>query len=301
MSKASREAPASAVLRPHLRAQVAAIVSLDPQVRDDAPDAVHQMRVAGRRLRSALATFRPLVEREITDPVREELTWLAGVLGDARDVEVMRDRLNSLVARETTEAATREPGTHLERVLTEAHDSARGRVDDAMETGRYHQLIDELTMLSKRPPWTPRAQRPAARVLPKRVHRDWGRLHARVVAADDARTSSERTERLHDVRKAAKRVRYASEALAPVFGHDAEELGKAAKQLQTVLGEYQDSAVSQELLRELAAQTDIDQRHALLYARLHALELAQSTQLEKQYEAVWQQASKKQLRQWLTS
>ena len=60
----------------------------DPLVRAEAPDAVHRMRIASRRLRSNLATYRPVLDREATDPVRDELRWLGQVLGCARDSEV---------------------------------------------------------------------------------------------------------------------------------------------------------------------------------------------------------------------
>ena len=54
---------------------------------------MHKMRVGTRRLRSALATFRPLLDRAVTDPIRDELKWIAGELGGARDAEVLRERL----------------------------------------------------------------------------------------------------------------------------------------------------------------------------------------------------------------
>ena len=58
---------------------------LDPAVRLDADDAVHKMRVAVRRLRSTLATYRRLLDRDVTEPLRDELKWLGGVLGAVRD------------------------------------------------------------------------------------------------------------------------------------------------------------------------------------------------------------------------
>ena len=69
----TRTAPASQVLQAMLLEQVSVIRRYDPLVRRDDPDAVHNMRVAVRRLRSALATYRPLFVREQTEPVRDEL------------------------------------------------------------------------------------------------------------------------------------------------------------------------------------------------------------------------------------
>src|SRR5512139_1689251 len=84
-----RKGPVGALLQSRLAEQVEVLKRRDIDVRRDAHDGVHQLRVAIRRLRSALATFRPLVDREVTDPLREELQWVAVLLGEARDAEVM--------------------------------------------------------------------------------------------------------------------------------------------------------------------------------------------------------------------
>ena len=72
----------------------AALIDVDPAVRVDLEDAVHKMRVATRRLRSALATYRRLLDTDVTEPIRAELKWLGGVLGSVRDAEVIRDHLD---------------------------------------------------------------------------------------------------------------------------------------------------------------------------------------------------------------
>ena len=58
----------------------------DPAIRRDVPDSVHAMRMACRRMRSTLQSFRALLDRERTDAVVAELRWLAGELGGARDL-----------------------------------------------------------------------------------------------------------------------------------------------------------------------------------------------------------------------
>lgn len=61
----------------YLRAQRDAIVQLDPAVRRDLPDSVHRMRVATRRMRSAFRSYDKVLDRAATDPIGEELKWLA--------------------------------------------------------------------------------------------------------------------------------------------------------------------------------------------------------------------------------
>src|SRR5215218_5718489 len=85
------------VLLAHIAEQVQEVRAKDLPVRMDATDAVHKMRVATRRLRSALTTFKPLFDPDVARPLRDELKWLAGELGAARDAEVMRDRVLSAV------------------------------------------------------------------------------------------------------------------------------------------------------------------------------------------------------------
>src|SRR5262245_44331743 len=84
------ELSAGAALHAYLRTQVETLLSYDGRVRVDEPDAVHQMRVATRRLRSALREFAELLDPTVIGDLDEELRWLAGVLGEVRDIEVLR-------------------------------------------------------------------------------------------------------------------------------------------------------------------------------------------------------------------
>ncbi len=85
------------VLR-YVEDQIRALVDLDPGVRRDRPDSVHRMRVACRRLRSVLRSYRSVVDRKAAaDPIREELKWLGNELAAERDQEVLRERLTARI------------------------------------------------------------------------------------------------------------------------------------------------------------------------------------------------------------
>src|SRR5271165_4897718 len=84
-----RSSSAGEVVLAYLRIHVEALTSLEPLVRADAPDAVHQMRVATRRLRAALRSFGTVIPRSRSEQVTAELKWLGGLLGAARDGEVL--------------------------------------------------------------------------------------------------------------------------------------------------------------------------------------------------------------------
>ena len=85
--------PARCAVRDLLRRNVRTLIANDVAVRREQPDAVHQMRVAARRLRSALKTFGPLLDPEWAGSLRAELKWLADALAGARDNEVLLERL----------------------------------------------------------------------------------------------------------------------------------------------------------------------------------------------------------------
>ena len=78
-----KEQTAGEVLWRHLDQQVTELLARDRAARSDEPDGVHKMRVATRRLRSAMATYRPVLQRSQTDTIRAELKWLGQQLGES--------------------------------------------------------------------------------------------------------------------------------------------------------------------------------------------------------------------------
>ena len=290
---------AGAVLGDHLRTQRDALLARDPQARRDEPDAVHQMRVATRQLRSTLATFRPLLAREASEVVRVELGWLGEALGAARDAEVMRD----LLAVHLTQAPAGLVGDvvtqRLDADRTQALTAARELLTQALDSARYFRLLDALDALVDAPPWTKAAARTAARALPPLVRRDWKRLARAYAAARQSPPGPRREALLHETRKAAKRARYAAEAAVPAVGRPAAKFARAAKDLQTLLGDHHDCVVLRDLLAQMGAQADVEGKNAFIYGRLYALEQARAEHLEAQLPAAWKRVSAKPRRRWL--
>ena len=262
-----RSGPAADVVREHLLLQVAEIVGRTDDVREDRPDAVHRMRVATRRLRTALRTFRRLLDREVTDPLRDDLRWLAHVLGAARDAEVMRDRVLEQLGELPAEQVGGPVRVRVEAAAAARHTPAHAAVVSALDSARYDALVDALLHLVAEPPWRGRAHRRARRVLPPLVDRAAERA---VRAWDQAAEAEgeERIRRLHDTRKRAKAVRYAAEALRPSFGRQAKDLARAWKQVTQALGEVQDAAVTSQWLLELARDAEGAGEPMLTYGAL---------------------------------
>lgn len=293
-----RPATAGDVLRVHLARQVGELVGRDPQVRRDEPDAVHKMRVATRRLRSALQSFRPLFDREVTDPLRDELRWLAGSLGAARDAEVMHARLLSLLAEEPGELVLGPARATVDELLGRRYRTAHEHAVRDLDSARYLALLDGLDSLLDAPAFAPRAGKAATDLLPRLVRRSWRRLDSALDAAE-ALQGPAQDEALHQARRDAKRVRYACEAVEPVFGRDARRLARAVTTLQEVLGEHQDSVVTRQVLRELGAMSSRAGRNGFTFGRLHGLEQERARERSADWRQVRAEASRPGLHRWL--
>jgi CHAD domain-containing protein len=273
-----------------LGSQLAEMRRREREARVEAPDGVHKMRVATRRLRSGLATYRPLFDRKVTDPLREELRWLGSVLGDARDVEVTRSRL--------MEAAQALPldlriGPVLERIHAELtwhqHDS-HIRLLYELDGLRYRRLLDRLDQLVKDPPTRKRANRPAYRELRLRVQHSVHRVEQAAERADGL-VGAEREHALHDVRKSAKRARYAAESAVATLGRPAETLATRMEDLQKLLGEVQDSVSARDALRQIAATADLAGESTFTYGVLYADQRSSAEVTLAEYPAVLARAT----------
>ena len=288
---------AGEVVLAHIREQVEQMQSQDLPVRLDAPDGVHKMRVATRRLRSALTTFKPLFAADVARPLREELKWLAGELGAARDAEVMRDRVAAAVQGEEGTADV-VPAAEVGAELGEAYRRAHDRVVAELDGDRYHALVVSLDRMVASPPLTERAAARAGKVLPKLVARSYDGVRRLVLEAAVQPAGAEREELLHDARKAAKQARYAGESVARVFGSDATDFAQAMEAVQEALGEHQDSVLTRARLRDLALHTS-STRAAFLYGRLHALEESRGQNVEQRFDDAWKAAGRKSVHRWL--
>jgi CHAD domain-containing protein len=296
--KLTRSARAGAIVARRLSEQVEALKNHDSEVRREAPDGVHQARVTIRRLRSALATFRPLLDRSKTEPVRDELQWIGQILGDARDAEVLRSQLPEMLDRDPAELVLGRVRGRINAELKSAYQDARARALEALESPRYFQLLDTLDELIAVGAWSPVADRAAGDVLPRCVRRDVKRLRKRVQAAQVAETDVA-DALLHDARKAAKRVRYASETLRPIYGKDAKRLARRMKSIQSGLGDHHDSVVARHVLRELAVKAHREGDNGFTYGRLHGLEQARGGAAVQRFDEAWAKAEKPRVHRWL--
>lgn len=294
------EGSGGALVLDYLQRQVDAVVGAEGLVRAGDGEAVHHMRVGTRRLRATLRSFRRLLDRERTDPLRDELRWLGSLLGAARDADVQRARVEALVAEEPTAFVVGPVATRLTDDRAWAFAAALDRVHTAFRSARYRRLTRELARLITDPPLRGRALRPAKDVLPALVGKAWGRLDEAIWAAEDAPTGAAHDAALHEARKAAKRARYAAEVVVPAIGDDAERSAALAEQLQELLGQHHDTVALRPELRRVAAVVALDGEDTFTYGRLHAREQATAERLLATLPHAWRHTSAPRRRQWMT-
>ncbi|MEU1986175.1 CHAD domain-containing protein [Nocardia sp. NPDC019395] len=261
---------AGVALTAALRADIERLIETEPEVRADAEDSVHQMRVATRRLRSVLRSYKRLLDADAAARIRTELAWLAGILGVARDAEVRAARFAELLERYAEpDCAALEP-THerLVRAERDRYAAAHSDILTALDSKRYRAVRRELKGWRTEPPLTSSVSRtPATEVFDRVLRADRKRVR-RLVRAEPTAAPADRIELLHDIRKSAKRLRYSCEAAAPAVGDWATDLGKRAKHLQTVLGDHRDAVESYDALRARAAEAHTAGEDTALYETL---------------------------------
>ncbi|MEU9119496.1 CYTH and CHAD domain-containing protein [Streptomyces sp. NPDC048506] len=283
------------VLR-YVREQVRVIVALDPAVRRDLPDSVHQMRVATRRLRSSFRSYGKVLDRAVTDPIGVELKWLAAELGVDRDREVLTERLRDALSQVPRTLRLGPVAARLRIWAQRRRAGSRGRLLAVLDGDRHLALLKALHALLEEPPLRPGAARPAPGVVARAVLKDYRRLARRMEAALDAPAGQGRDELLHGARKAAKRTRYAAEAACPALGRPAERFARRAKQVQQLLGDHQDSVVARGALRELATQAQRAGEGGFTFGLLYGREEALAADRERELPGLWKKVSRPGLR-----
>jgi len=241
-------------------------------VRRDEPDSVHQMRVASRRLRSTLQSFGAVIPRPATAQLVAELRWLGGVLGEARDAEVLAGRLRRHLQALPAELVLGPVEARVQGHFARVQAAARREVLAALDSPRYFALLDTLDQLLAGPPLTADAARPAGDVLPGSARRAYRRTDRRLRRARHAPPGPRREAAYHEARKAAKRARYAGEAASPAIGRPARRFTRQLKKIQSVLGDQHDAIVARGVDRELGISAHLAGENAFTYGLLYQQE-----------------------------
>lgn len=258
--------PAPAVDDPVHRAVVEEVQNLlawDRAVRADVYDSVHQMRVTTRKIRSLLQASESAFGLSDDAWILDELRQLASVLGLARDAEVLAERYEEAIGELPSELVR---GPVHQRLV----DGARRRYRSgwrkslaAMRSQRYFRLLDALEGLVAAEP-APAADGEESS-SDATVESGYRRVRKQAKRADKAEIEH-RDEALHRIRKGAKRLRYTAAATG------AKKVSEAAKTIQSLLGDHQDSVVSRTHLAQQAEAAHAAGEDTFTYGLLYERE-----------------------------
>lgn len=283
----------------YLREQAEELTSWDLRVRRDEPDSVHKMRVAARRLRSALQAFGPLMHPGEARLLIEELRWLGEELGRARDDEVLDHHLLVDLGRLPAELVLGPVQARIAGHYAPQQAASREALLVALRSKRYLALLKRLDVLLADPPLTGRAGKSADKELPRLVRKAFRRVRRRMKNAAAAPAGPGRDAALHDARKGAKRARYAAEAVAPVVGKKARRSAKDLKALQSSLGAHQDAVIAAAAIRQLALRAYADGENTFTYGLLHQRAAEHAAHAEHQGTRAWKHANKRKRTAWM--
>jgi len=250
---------------------------------------VHQMRVACRRLRSALKSFQSIITG--TAEIQDELKWLGQELSEARDLEVIRARFAAHFARLPEHLIVGPVRKRLGTDLADREHEAYDRIRETLSGDRYYALLDALDTMIAHPPLTPLAAKKPDKPLRAVAAKSWARIGRRYAEAQALDDLEARELAMHDVRKAAKRARYTAEVLAPVLGAEMTDMARRAEAIQEVLGRYQDSVAAQGLLTDAAETARRAGEDTFTYGVLVGLERAAAERDHAEFPRVWREST----------
>jgi triphosphatase len=248
-------------------------------------EGIHQMRIAVRRLRTALVLFRKILDKSERKTVGGELKWLAGELGTARDWDVfVNETLNKPSLRE---ALGGDNAAALAALVEPAREAARVQAVAALRSARYTTFVLTLGLLLEEDRWgrggaewrvVMPLQRRAPRLLDRRAAA--ARRAGKGIAGLDP-------EERHELRKSLKTFRYAATFLRPLYpGKRVTRYLSQLAHLQDLLGELNDFETARALMAEIAGPAE--PRATLLVT---AIEQAEAERLA-QLPAAWKEFRK---------
>ncbi len=229
-----------------LWAQSATTSSRGAHRRTNEEERVHQSRVALRRIRSNLRTFRLALDPAWGTSLRAELAWYGARLGQVRDLHILRD----VVTIKGPEVIDLESVDLLDSVVGVRMAAALADVAKERGRARRFQLNEQMMVLWDGPEFKPKASRPADEILPLMLHRAWHDLRG---AARAARKDGSDVN-LHKLRIRLKDLRYGCETVALIAGGPAKKTARAAEGLQSKLGDLHDAYSSIEWFEDLARE-----------------------------------------------
>lgn len=229
-----------------LREHFARLLAQEPAVRlGEDSEAVHQARVATRRLRAALSLFRDYLP-SAAQHLRDELRWVARLLGEARDLDVQLARLAEWRADDALHALD-----DVIALLTRRREQAQVKLLRGLNSARYERLVAEFTGFLRDDACldaSEQCMKPARAEMPGLIRRRYDKLRK----LGDAVAQDSSPSEYHALRIRCKRLRYALEFASPLYRKAIRAYLPRLTALQDLLGLLQDAHVAIEEMRRLS-------------------------------------------------
>ncbi|NMD60942.1 UNVERIFIED_ORG: inorganic triphosphatase YgiF [Nocardia globerula] len=287
------------LLRNYLIEQIRALTDADLGTRRRSEEAVHDFRVAARRIRSALQSYAGQSPR--TDALVDDLRWLGGKFGDARDVEVqwqrLVDRLGEIDMPEQEAVRAR-----IDEYFSARAETAQGIALDTLNSERYLTLLENLDAYVVDLEFDAIGRRTDKKISSKELANTLQHLShkvgKRVDKVAEATSRADRDEKIHRARKGAKRMKYAIEVMKPSNKHRAKRALKHFNHFQDVLGEHQDSVVAGHHLLEMASEHEHTSLTSFSLGMVYRRELDIADEQAALLEKTWKEAAKSSATLW---
>ena len=277
----------STFARTLLVGQIDELRAADADVHAGGTDAIHAVRVAARRLRSTLTSYRTLLPSTEARRLTDELRWLGAALSPARDAQVMRDRLLGALADMPDDLVVGLVGERIRAALDADARLGQEGAAEALSSPRYTRLLGDLDALAEAGPPSSMRTRSAARAARRALRADVRLVRRALRATRPKALATDPDVALHEARKKAKRLHYSAESAALVLGRPADELAAAAHGVQDLLGEHQDSVVARRHLLRLAQEARAAGDDTFTLGILHAREQATARTDASTTRAAW--------------
>lgn len=251
-------------------------------------EAVHQLRVATRRLRAVLRLLAPVLPAGLVRSLRRDLAWLAGAIGAVRDLDVLTQVVHARATR--LEPESRRVLGPLALALHDARAARQTVLVEALGSTRCRRLLARLTAFAATPA-------PAHRQRLGDMAADLVRplLHS-VLRAGRRVTPDSPPDALHRLRVRAKRLRYALETLRGLGGKSVDKMLRGLVGLQETLGEGQDVVVAIAWLRSHGETAEMPPATLLAIGSLVEALARRARKLHRRFPEAWGQVDRR--RQW---
>jgi CHAD domain-containing protein len=289
---------------------VARIQANEQAIRRGETEGVHHLRTATRRLRGELRAFRGFLDPGWRKSIEVELKWLAAELGDARELDVLEERLRTAAARlrwdrprSGDDLSPAEALGPLFAAIRQRRAAAYDRLHETLRGPRYSRLVEMVgqpldassTILLEE------ADAPCRDVLPPLVRSAWKHLERR---ARRLRRGDPHDD-FHEARKRSKRARYTAELIGPALGRrvvkDAGRFIRLTTRVQDALGEHQDAIDAVAVIERVRAEHPGNSEFLPAADLLIADQRKAAKSARDSFFDVWGKLDRKKVRRWMKS